>query len=281
MSALLMGDGNRINLNQLEAIPVPRATQSWSPIPWKPFVDIICHRIERAGWMITSVDLLVSGFDKETGLPGELYGTIILDGGDGATVPQLAFRISYNKKYAAAVCGGMHVTVCSNGMFVGEYQLVMRKQTTHARRDIVPLIEQGVGRIQSAYDTTRRQRDTLQSVPLSLDEGYGLIGRAIGNNVITPTMANVAFTDWRKPRHEEHGNDTAWGLYNCFTEGVKKARAGVLMDAHTSINRFFVDQVTAPAAAYGDQSKLPTVEEVFSPDFVRPTLEELDRFSRF
>jgi hypothetical protein len=253
MSAVLMGDGNRIKFGELDKIPVPKSTHSWSPIAWKGLVQDICRDLTIVGYRIDHVDLMVSGFDKQTGLPGELYGTFVLEGGDGETVPQLALRTSYNMKYATAICGGMHVLVCSNGMFCGEYQLVMRKQTTFANRDIKPLIRQGVSRLQAAYDNTRQHRDLLQSVPLSLDEGYALIGQAVGHSVITPTMANVAYGDWRKPRHEEHGNVNAWGLYNCFTEGAKKTRAGNLLTAHTSIDSFFRDKVKARDSVHYEQ----------------------------
>jgi len=244
-TATLMGDGNVITYDSLNHIPVPKATRSWQPIPWKYFVDLVIKRVELAGWAITDVNLLTSGKNKETGLPQELFGTIGLNNCDSDISRQLALRTSYNKHYATGVCAGARVLVCSNGMFIGEHTVVLRKQTTYALRDISPRIDEGVGRIQLAYSQTLQRRDLLRETPLTLDEGYGMIGMALGHGAITPTMANVTFADWRKARHPEFDYRDAWSLYNCFTEGVKKTRAGNLLSAHTDIDAFFRKQLRA------------------------------------
>jgi len=248
-TATLMGDGNSIAYENLYQYRAPAATRSWSPIPWEYFVKLVMHRVELAGWSITDVNLMVSGKNKETGMPMELFGTIGLDSGSSNGIaPQLALRTSYNMHYATGVCAGARVLVCSNGMFIGEHTVVLRKQTTNALRDIAPLVDRGVDHIHAAYDQTRQRRDNLTSVSLDLNQGYALIGKAIGNEVITPTMANVAFADWRNPRHEEFAGGDAWGLYNCLTEGAKKTRAGNLLDAHTKIDSFFAEQIEETAS---------------------------------
>ena len=222
-----------ISYEDLSLIPTPASTPSYSPIGFKYFVDLIQHRAEREGWSVDAMHLQTSGVSKETGIAQELYGTIILDGGDGESAPQLAFRSSLNHHYAAAVCGGHYTFVCSNGQFDGDYMLVMRKQTTHAMRDIGQLVTRGVSFLQESYDSSRRYCDLLRSVELSLDEGYEMIGRALGHKVITSTIANVAFGDWRTPRHEEFSDRTGYSLYQCFTEAAKNTRAGNMLDAHT------------------------------------------------
>jgi len=250
MNAILMGNGKSIAYENLGIFPVPESTPSWTPIPWKFLVDTVLSRVESAGWTVNDVNLLTSGKDKETGLPQELFGTIGLDNCDGEIAPQLALRTSYNMHYKAAVCAGARVLVCSNGIFSGEFEVAFRKQTTFALRDITGRIDVGVSRVQEAYDATRKRRDFLRTVPLSVDDGFGLIGVAVGNEVITPTMANVAYRDWRDPRHEEFSKRDAWSLYNCFTQGVKKTRAGNLLTAHTDVDEFFVNEVSLAVLDY-------------------------------
>ena len=252
MSAVLMGGGNSIAYDELSLIPVPESTPSWTPIPWKFLVDTVLSRVESAGWTVNDVNLLTSGKDKETGLPQELFGTIGLSSDDGEIAPQVGLRTSYNMTYKVVVCAGGRVIVCSNGMFIGEFEVALRKQTTFALRDITGRIDAGVSRIQEAYDRTRQRRDFLRTIPLSEDDGFSLIGVAVGREVITPTMANVAYRDWRNPEHEAFSNRDAWSLYNCFTEGAKKTRAGNLLTAHTDIDSFFVNEVSLAVLDYDE-----------------------------
>lgn len=250
MSAILMGDGTSISYDNLSLVPVPDSTPSWTPIPWKFLVDTVLSRVELAGWTVNDVNLMTSGNNSTTGMPQELFGTICLDNGDDGIAPQLALRTSYNMHYKTAVCAGARVLVCSNGIFSGEFEVAFRKQTTYALRDISGRIDDGVARVQEAYDATRRRRDFLSTVPLSLDDGFGLVGVAVGREVITPTMANVAYRDWRDPKHEEFSSRDAWSLYNCFTEGVKRTRAGNLLTAHTDVDEFFVKEVSLATLDY-------------------------------
>lgn len=272
-ATVLMGEGNRVRREDLHLIPMPANTATCALMPWQYFVDTICHRIERAGWSIKEVTLLTSGKNKQTGWVQELFGTIALEHSDTEVEPCFALRTSYNHTYLSSLLAGMRVFVCSNGCFSGDYGVAFKKQRAlkGERNDalFIERLETGISLVGRAFDSMRRKRDFLKSVPLSLNHGHALIGIAQGHGVITDTMGNEARRCWNKPIEYQVNGRTeapfaelnAWSLYNGFTEAAKKTRAGNLLDAHTKIDAYFSDSHIIPAAASvlddGDSEVIP------------------------
>ena len=252
-NALLLGDGNTITRQNLNLVPVPAPTKSYTPVPWSLFVDTLEVHVTNAGYDVSNLKMTCSGIEKATGWPRELFGVMSLDrsgtfieplSGEGFEVghaglrPQIAFRSSYNHHYAPAACAGASVMVCSNGEMHGDFMVVLRKQTTYVLNDLDRLVSDGVGQIEQAFGHACHVADDLMSVPLTLDEGYEMLGLALGHGVVTPTVANVAFKDWTNPRHEEFSERNMWSFKNCLTEGAKKASAGSQIDLLTGISAF-------------------------------------------
>jgi hypothetical protein len=79
----------------------------------------------------------------------------------------------------------------------------------------------------------------MREIPCNVRRGYALLGVALGEGVLTPTQASVAYQDWREPRHEEFSDRNLWSLYNCATEGLKKGQPGRLMDRHAKNHDYF------------------------------------------
>ncbi len=75
-------------------------------------------------------------------------------------------------------------------------------------------------------------------------EGYRLLGEALGTGAITSTVANVAFTDWKTPRHEEFAEHNLYNLYQGVTEGLKLVGPANRMGAQTRAHSFFHKKAT-------------------------------------
>ena len=62
--------------------------------------------------------------------------------------------------------------------------------------------------------------------------------------LLTPRQAKVVIGDWKsvgtpEVRHEEFDQRSAWGLYNCFTEGLKLGAVGDVIERHGGAHDFF------------------------------------------
>jgi|TARA_R110000824_G_scaffold5326_8_gene24768 hypothetical protein len=239
---MIMGSGNLIMYEDLAIRDryLPPSTRSYTPVPWKYFVDLQLQALHHSGHVIQRLELKVSGFSKKLGLPGELLGLATLNGGDADLLKVYAFRTSLNKAHAPMAGGGAQVDCCTNGEFRAEYFAFIRKQTRYVLNDLPDLVERGIASIDKAYDRIRVDRDALAAVPLDTEEGFRLLGSALGHGVVTPNQATVALGDWKEPRHEEFEARNMWSFNNCLTEGAKKGTAATYVERHSAIHGFVV-----------------------------------------
>ena len=79
-------------------------------------------------------------------------------------------------------------------------------------------------------------------------------GKAMYHGLLSPRQAKLTIADWQnvgteQVRHEEHDQRTAWGLYNCFTEGLKLGGVSDVMERHSGAHDFFRQQFWLPEPA--------------------------------
>lgn len=225
---------NAVSLEAVRAVPVPMHTRSWRPVPYGD-----------------AVDFLKASLDRQLGLPVEsesyglsrdgsqMFGVITLDTGDEAQGLAVGIRQSYNKSLSLGIVAGAQVFVCDNLMFAGEAFKVVRKNTINVWGDFRSLV---LSHVQGAYGHYRgilEATERMRAVPLSLDRGYAVLGVALGEEVLTPNQATVAFGDWREARHPDFTDRNLYSLYQCVTEGLKKGAPGRLIDRHARAHDFF------------------------------------------
>jgi hypothetical protein len=131
------------------------------------------------------------------------------------------------------------VFVCDNLCFSGDAFQVIRKNTTNVWRDFQNMIAKQITNCLSHYQNMKHDTAAMKAVVCHQEEGFALLGVAMGRGLLTPTQASVAFGDWKKPRHEEFSDRNVWSLYNCATEGLKKGQPARLMDRHVAAHSFF------------------------------------------
>jgi len=170
----------------------------------------------------------------------QMFGVITFDVDNAEKGLSIGFRNSYNKTLSVGLCAGQSVFVCSNMCFSGDEVFKPRKHTVHAWDDILKLINHAVLSASEQYTKLDEDFDVWKQVEISERQGAALIGQAIYDaNVLRPQQATTAFGDWRKARHPEFKERTAWSLYNCFTEAIKRTPAGQIMDAQIDVHRWF------------------------------------------
>lgn len=134
----------------------------------------------------------------------------------------VGWRSSHDQSFAAAVAMGGRVFVCDNLSWSGEIQ-VSRRHTRHIVRDLPEVISRAVGKLLQA---SHRQEEAFQR----MEERN--VGRVEVNDTLVEAMKAQAITNASIPKvlkeyeseshREMHGADTAWSLFNAFTE-VSKA----------------------------------------------------------
>ena len=94
---------------------------------------------------------------------------------------------------------------------------------------------------------TIKVHDHLESKPLSIDQGYRLLGVMRGRGILTPTQSNIAFkeidainTDDSHAHHEKRFTGSA--AWNACTEALKTGHVGRKIDEYTGLWAGFEDQ---------------------------------------
>jgi len=226
---------NPKSYHELAEIPVPDSYGIYRPVKYTDHIDIVKDEYyKRLGLECTNE---AYGTNKDG---TQMFGVLdfTLDE-NGAYTYSHVLRGSYNKSISNQGGGGGKVFVCDNMMLMAECMMTARKNTIRAYEDLRYLVREVVANAGKSYDKLQYDVRSMQAAPCSLHEGYHILGEAIGTKVITPTVANVAFRDWNKPRHTEFSEQTIWSLYNGVTEGLKNVAAHNRMRQQTGAHEFF------------------------------------------
>lgn len=242
MTLILHCGATAVTRAELGSIPVPAYTRSFRPIPYGDAVDHLVEQVHRHLGLLPRIQEFGVGKDGAT-MFGKISYTV-----DDAAGSELAvgLRGGYNKSLAWKIGGGRSMLVCDNLCFSADGFVVMRKNTTNAWADYKSLVTTHVSTLMDRYEVNCAECRRLEEVPCNLRRGFSMLGIALGEGILTPTQATVAFGDWRTPRYPEFSERNLWSLYNCVTEGLKKGRVGSTIDRHVAAHGFFQDLAALP-----------------------------------
>jgi hypothetical protein len=223
-----------VTRQEVEAVPVPEATQTWCPVSYKSAIELLHETIS------TKLGLAIKreqyGLNKNG---DQLFALTTLETGNEGHGLSIGLRQSYNKSLALGVAVGAQVFVCDNLCFRGDAFMVVRKNTVNVWVDFQRLLVHQVKASLIHYEHMQEDIKVFKAAPCDLPRGYELLGRAYGEGLLTTTQATVAFEDWRTPRHVEFADRNLWGLYNATTEALKKG-SGDVISRHTEIHEFIL-----------------------------------------
>jgi len=240
MSLLLHCGSEQVTLDQVKQVPVPQATKTWRPVAYGDAVDYLKHQA-----------LLKLGLEIESegyGLNAkadQMFALLTMKTNSDESGLSIGMRQSYNKSLALGVAVGQQVFVCDNLMFSGSAFQVVRKNTLNVWADFQRLV---AGQMTSAlghYQNMERDTRLMKALPCHEQRGYAILGVALGEGLLTPTQATVAYGDWQQPRHEEFAERTMWSLYNCVTEGLKKGSPARTLDRHAAAHDWFMGRLAS------------------------------------
>lgn len=238
MNGLLLHCGSeKVTREDVFAVPVPKHTDSYKPVPYRDAIELLHNRAKRVLGMEVR--------DEQYGLNqagDQMFAILTLDTGADGFGLSIGIRQSYNKSLALGVAAGQRVFVCDNLCFSGEAFKVVRKNTVNVWSDFTTLLDGQMGRAFASYQRIGAQCEAMRAHPCSQREGYAMLGVMLGTRLLTSQQATIAFGDWTEPRHEDFAERNLWSLYNCVTEGLKKGPPARTIDRHVKAHDFFVSE---------------------------------------
>jgi len=213
---LLHCGGRAVERQDVQRIPTPRATDTWTPIP---HLELVTH-VERT---LKANGLIVGTQAHSLSHEGLRYfGLMEIQRAESADdyCWVLGLRNSHDKTFPAGITAGASVFVCDNLSFSGEVKLA-RKHTTHIARDLPRLVQSAVGKLMDRWHHQDTRLATYKLSDLDDSTAHDLVIRACDVGVCPNKLIPRVLHEWREPRHEAFQTRNVWSFFNACTEALK------------------------------------------------------------
>ena len=208
--------GQKVERAEVQLVPTPHATATWTPIPHLELVAQVERTLRTNGLVVgTQAHSLSHDGQRYFGLMEVLREQ---NAEDYCWV--LGLRNSHDKTFPAGITAGASVFVCDNLSFSGEVKLA-RKHTTHITRDLPRLVQSAVGKLMDRWHHQDTRIATYQLADVEDRTAHDLIVRAVDVGVCPNKLVPRVLHEWREPRHDAFAPRNAWSLFNAFTEALK------------------------------------------------------------
>jgi hypothetical protein len=229
---------SKVERAEVENVPTPDATDTWTPIPHMQLIQQIEDTLKGDGLSIVNqTHGLTRGGARYFGLMQIANGH---NSDDYSWV--LGARNSHDKSFPAGLVVGASVFVCDNLSFSGEIRMA-RKHTVHIMRDLPGLVQRSIGQLMSRWHDQDTRIEAYKNFELTDMQAHDLIVRAIDARSATSTQVPPLLKEWRHPRHEAFAPRTAWSLFNSFTEVMKGLSLNELSTRTQRLHGLFDSQV--------------------------------------
>lgn len=226
------------SLADVMAVQTPPATDTYTPAPYGRFLDALraAARVALDAEPASSTYALTANGNRLFVL--DTFD--VEDQGGGVARIAVGARTSHDRSIAAGIATGTSVMVCSNLCFSGDSYVAMRRHTVNFWEDFEALALQAVRVARDKHLSMLDVFERLSEVPVEQDEGYGLIGRAGGAELLSPRQLGVALRSWREPPQADWRPRNGMSLYQALTEAAKHGPPEDVMLHHGKLHEFVV-----------------------------------------
>ncbi|MBU6402345.1 MAG: DUF932 domain-containing protein, partial [Verrucomicrobia bacterium] len=192
--------GNVRSRADVFAVPTPRPTDSYVPLPYESFVTRIEKQLAVEGIAIKEETLALAKEGQRLFglLRVELPGSV---GRDYGCV--LGLRNSYDKSCSAGLCIGATVFVCDNLSFHGSTVTFQRKHTANLLRDLSWIITETIAKLPVMFAAQSNTFEAYRRTELEDKDAHDLVIRCYDRGGLNLTDIPRVLKEWREPRHEE------------------------------------------------------------------------------
>jgi len=276
--------------DQLIAVPLPEATDSYVPVPNATIINAIKSRIQKenyrymgAGYRLANNDRVAAGM-----LAVQPKGFE-----DSGIVHNISFLNSYDKSRRLKLGSGALILVCANGMFTENLYAGDSHIHTGKVLDMIdPMLDTIFTDLDTRFEALIEQTEILKSTIIPVEALWQIIGNLLLSDVlgplsITPLKKNL----YKDPNFRMLGDGgvmTAWNAYNQITELLKNVPAYRLVSSHVDAHNIVLELLVNAGLLSKDQivtfsgitdfEDAPTVPEndVIIIDVVESAAEELE-----
>ncbi len=199
----------------LSGVVIPASTQSYKPLPYCDFVDMVEDQLQEFGFRFgNEAHGLMKDGSKYFGLANLINGAA-----NDQHALVVGLRSSLDKSIAPSIAFGSQVFVCDNLAFTGEVT-ISRKQTRFIGDDIRPLIYDAVSNVTTMRINQDRRFEIYQDTKILSNKAGEVICEMYRRGIVNTTKLGKVIEEWDNPSHD-FGNRTAWRLFNATTEALK------------------------------------------------------------
>jgi len=237
MTLILHKGAKQKSLAEIASYPPPEKTRTYTPVSHLELVN----RVKEMSAEILKAELVSESYGcNKNGQ--RFFGVLTYDQGDDEHGLSIGLRNSYDKGISAGFCAGGKVFVCDNLAFSGDSATYARRHTgEHSQLwgDIDHAIRCALSGAEESFRKLTRQMAEMKEIPLSMDAGYDLLGRALWRDKVIGTYAaNRAAREWENPSHEEFLPMTVHRLYMALTDAMKLGAPQDAIQRHAKVHSF-------------------------------------------
>lgn len=231
---------NYAKKDEVFAVPIQQETETWKPVHHKAVIQALDTGLNDMGVNVMGRDYQLS----PDGL--NLFGTCRLDLPTiTGTTKTLGFRNSMDKSFALGFTSGLHVVVCSNMQFSGDF-LEFRRHTKGLTLDeIYRMIGAVLDQIVNQADHFSRWIESLKETVLIGGDFKTLTFDAMRNGVFPPSKFNN-FIDCYEMETRQSGDKTLYefngGVTRLFRDVNNFTVAGRSRNLKNTIDDFRANQ---------------------------------------
>ena len=220
-----------VDRDALALVPTPNPTQTWRPVPHIDVVEAVESAIANRGMTIESERF---GLARDS---QKMFGVITLARQNNPEWTRcIGIRNSHDQSFAAGICCGVSVLVCSNLCFGGEF-VIKRRHTSGI--DLFAMVEETIDAMADSYLAFEERLLNLHDIGVTDNQARIFIVKAAEYGAIPSCDILAVFNEYLDPRHDEFRERSMWSLMNAFTEIAHKYKPARFDICNRKLTRLF------------------------------------------
>lgn len=220
-----------VDRDALALVPTPKPTATWRPVPHIDVVNAVENTISNRGMSIESERFGLARDQQK------MFGVLTLTNRSNPEWTRcIGVRNSHDQSFAAGICCGVSVLVCSNLCFGGEF-VIKRRHTSGI--DLAAMVEETMDALADSYISFEERLLNLHDEPMTDDHARIFIVKAAEYGAIPSCDILAVFSEYLEPRHKEFRERSQWSLLNAFTEIAHKYKPARFDICNRRLTRLF------------------------------------------
>lgn len=229
-----------VDKTELFQVPLPAKTESYTPVAHYDLVNTIEKNVRSnfKDLKIVSSDYKLNGNGQQ--FMGMLHFQDQSNPNSELNM-SLGFRNSYDKSMAIGLASGAQIIVCSNGMMLGELNL-LRKHTTNVWSDVNGLVSKSLDKLVENFEVVKKDMVNMRSHYIDQNELHRITGELfMQEGLLTAQQLGIVKKEIQFSENFSMMSSedmSLWNLYNNITESLKIEHPSTLLNKHLDLHKY-------------------------------------------